>query len=141
MNTKTTTVIAELQQDQALSITKVKKDVGSFHCVGDARPSKGKQNMSAFSVFKTFSEIETYTFFTMMDYRDRVTNEVCAEYVNDYTEYEVKRFNKAIKSLIEKDCLRLVSKRSKTYMINPKLILGAFDMYEHLVNKYEKLPK
>lgn len=134
----TNTVIAELQAGQSLSISH-RKSVGSYSCVGESNKIRGQKNMSAFSVFKTFTEIEVFEFFSMVENRNRFTNEVDASYINEYSEYEIKRFRKAIKSLIEKDCVRVVSKKTKIYMINPQLILGAFDMYDSLVEKYNSL--
>jgi hypothetical protein len=135
----TNTVIAELQRDEALSITKIRKPVGLYSCVGEPAKFKGKQNMAAFSIFKNFTAIESFEFFTMVENRHRLTNEVDTSYTSEYKESEIKRFRQAVKSLIEKDCIKLISKRDKLYMINPRIILGSFEAMDELIAKYESL--
>jgi hypothetical protein len=137
--TNSNIVLAELQRDEALSITKIRKPVGLYSCIGESGRAKGKQNMSAFSVFKTFSAVESLEFFTMAEHRNRLTNLVDAFYISDYSESEVKRFRQATKSLIEKDCIKLVSKKEKIYMINPRLILGSFECMDELIKQYQSL--
>ncbi len=134
----TTTVIAELQAGHSLSISN-RKPVGAYSCIGEPTKLRGKQNMSAFSIFKLFTEIESFEFFTMMENRNKLTNEVDASYVDNYTEYEIKRFRKAVKSLIEKDCIKPISKKGKLYMVNPRIVLGSFEAMDELIAKYESL--
>lgn len=135
----TNTVIAELQAGEALSIVKHKIPVGKYSCVGESGNFKGRENMSAFSIFKSFSAIESIEFFTMAENREKLTNLVNTSYTDHYSESEVKRFRNAVKTLIKKDCIKLVSKRDRIYMINPRLILGSFEATEELIRKYESL--
>lgn len=136
----TNTVIAELQAGQSLSISN-RKPVGAYSCIGEPTKLKGKQNMHAFSVFKNFTVTECYEFFSLVENRNKLTNKTYAVHTEQYTDSEIKRFRTAIKSLIEKDCIRLVSKKDKLYMINPRLILGSFEAMDDLIAEYETLTK
>ena len=97
--------------------------------------------MHAFSVFKNFTVTECFEFFSLVENRNKLTNKTYAIHTEEYSDSDIKRFRIAIKSLIEKDCIRLVSKKDKLYMINPRLILGSFEAMDDLIAEYETLSK
>lgn len=135
----TTKIIAELQDGESFSITKQRASVGRYLCFGTSGSYKGVENMDSVEIFKNFSAIESLEFFTMVQNRKQLNNTVNCSYTDNYTPSEIKRFRAAVKSLLAKNCIKVVSKKPKVFMINPRVFLGNVTSYQDLVEDYDKL--
>ena len=139
MKKHTTIVSVELQDDQTLSVRKDTFSVGAYDCIGNPRLHKGTTNMNAFEIFKDFTHIESHEFFKLVLVKNKSTNYAEATYTFEYNPSELKRFRQAIKQLTAKNCVKLVNKNRRIYMINPKICLGYFEAYSDMVKEYESL--